>query len=51
MLDGVLMPLQIVHAGKKLALVKGVLKRESDGKIVSTCEHHKFNDDDSAHKL
>lgn len=34
---------QVVQAGKRLGLSKGVLKREKDGAIISTCEHHKYN--------
>lgn len=36
---------QIVHVGKRLCLLKGVLKREKDGAIISTCEHQKYNVD------
>ncbi|KAK3696036.1 hypothetical protein LTR37_018178 [Vermiconidia calcicola] len=36
---------EIVQAGKRLCLIKGVLRRESDGAIVSTCEHQKYNTD------
>jgi len=36
---------QIVHAGKRLCLLHGVLKREKDGAIISTCEHQKYNVD------
>ena len=32
---------EVVAAGKTLALLRGVLKRASDGAIVSTCEHNK----------
>lgn len=34
--------LQTVHVGKRLALVKAVLKRERDGAIVATCEHERY---------
>ncbi|PSK34445.1 hypothetical protein C1H76_9443 [Elsinoe australis] len=36
---------EIVHAGKRLAVTKGTMKRKSDGAIVSTCEHNKVNTD------
>ncbi|GAB7364916.1 hypothetical protein MBLNU230_g5706t1 [Neophaeotheca triangularis] len=32
---------EVVHAGKALALIRGVFRRVSDGAVVSTCEHHK----------
>lgn len=34
-----------MHAGKRLAVTKGTMKRKSDGAIVSTCEHNKVNTD------
>jgi acyl-coenzyme A thioesterase 13 len=37
----VLMECEIVQAGRSMALLKAVLKRESDGVILSTCEHEK----------
>lgn len=36
---------QIVHAGKRLCLLKAVLKREKDGAVISSCEHQKYNID------
>lgn len=36
---------QIVHAGKRLCLLKGTMKREKDGAVVATCEHNKYNID------
>lgn len=42
---------QTVNVGKRLALLKGVLRRE-DGALVSTCEHQMYNvDADTASKL
>ena len=42
---------QTVNVGKRLALLKGVLKRE-DGALISTCEHQMYNvDADAAAKL
>lgn len=43
-------PFQILQSGKKLAIVRGTLRRE-DGTIVSTCEHHKYNHDSSQARL
>jgi hypothetical protein len=39
--------IQTVNVGKRLALLKGVLKRE-DGAIISTCEHQMYNVDADA---
>jgi acyl-coenzyme A thioesterase 13 len=39
--------LQTVNVGKRLALLKGVLKRE-DGALISTCEHQMYNVDADA---
>ncbi|KAF2173101.1 hypothetical protein M409DRAFT_17049 [Zasmidium cellare ATCC 36951] len=36
---------EIVHAGKRLCLLRGVMKRERDGAEVATAEHNKFNVD------
>jgi hypothetical protein len=34
-----------------MALVRGVLTREADGKIISISEHHMINNDKGAAKL
>lgn len=39
---------QIVHAGKRLCLIKGVMKRERDGAVIATCEQNKYNIDAEA---
>jgi hypothetical protein len=41
---------QTVNVSKRMALFRGVLKRE-DGSIVSTCEHQMYNVDADAVKL
>lgn len=47
--DGTLVfDIQTVNVGKRLALLKGVLKREKDGAIISTCEHQMYNVDADA---
>lgn len=33
----------VVHAGKQLATIKGVISRKVDGKVCFTAEHLKFN--------
>lgn len=42
------MCLQVVQAGSRAGLVRGVLKKEESGEIVSTSEHHKINIDGPA---
>lgn len=32
---------EVVATGKSLSLQRGVMKRVSDGAVISTCEHHK----------
>lgn len=36
---------EIVSIGKTLATIRGVMKRQSDGDVLATCEHGKFNMD------
>ncbi|KAF2720658.1 Thioesterase/thiol ester dehydrase-isomerase [Polychaeton citri CBS 116435] len=36
---------EIVHAGKRMCMLKAVLKRESDDALLVTCEHNKYNMD------
>ncbi|CAK1354133.1 unnamed protein product [Cercospora beticola] len=43
--DVVTVECQIVHAGKRLCLLTGIMKREKDGSVVATCEHNKYNID------
>jgi acyl-coenzyme A thioesterase 13 len=45
-----LMITQTVNVSKRLALLRGVLKRE-DGALISTCEHQMYNVDADAVKL
>lgn len=35
--------MQTVSVGRRLALLRGRMIRESDGKLVSTAEHDKYN--------
>lgn len=35
------MECEVTHAGRSLAFLRGVMKRASDGAIISTCEHNK----------
>lgn len=41
---------QTVNVSKRLALLRGVLKRQ-DGALVSSCEHQMYNVDADAGKL
>jgi acyl-coenzyme A thioesterase 13 len=36
---------QTVHVGKRIAMLRGVMRREKDGAALVTCEHNKFNVD------
>lgn len=33
----------IVQIGKTMCLLQGVMKRERDGALISTCEQNKYN--------
>ncbi|KAK3622257.1 hypothetical protein LTR56_022305 [Elasticomyces elasticus] len=39
--EDLLLECEVVQMGRSLSLLQGTLKREKDGVIVSTCEHHK----------
>jgi len=41
----VLVVCEVIHAGKRLCSLKGVMKRESDGAVMSVCEHGKVSID------
>ena len=43
-------PTQTVNVSKRLALMRGVLKKQ-DGALVSTCEHQMYNVDADNAKL
>jgi uncharacterized protein (TIGR00369 family) len=32
---------EVMHAGKSLSLLRGIMRRQDDGKLISTCEHDK----------
>lgn len=49
--DVVVVECRIVHAGKRLCLLTGIMKREKDGAIVATCEHNKYNIDADDSKM
>lgn len=43
--EEVLVESEVVHAGKRLCTIKGVMKRKSDGAVLTTCEHGKVSID------
>ncbi len=42
---------EIVHIGKRLATLKGVARRPSDGALMAVCEHGKVNTDPPVAKM
>ena len=49
--DWLRMVSEVVHAGRRLCLIRATMIRERDGAIVSTCEHQKFNVDPEVPKV
>lgn len=47
----VLIECEVVNAGKKMALLRGLIRRKSDGAVMATCEHGKFSNDPPQEKL
>jgi acyl-coenzyme A thioesterase PaaI-like protein len=41
----VLVECEILDAGRRMCSLRGVMRRESDGKVLVVCEHGKFNTD------
>ena len=39
--EELLLECDVVHMGKQLAMLKGTLRRERDGAVISTCDHNK----------
>jgi len=39
--EDILLECEIIQMGKSLALLHGIMKREKDGVLISTCEHNK----------
>lgn len=39
---------EIVHAGQRLASLRGVITRASDGSVLAACQHEKFNSNGGA---
>ena len=49
--EEILIESTVVHAGKRLATMHGVMKRKSDGAVMATCEHGKVSIDPEITKL
>ncbi|KAK4506649.1 hypothetical protein PRZ48_000381 [Zasmidium cellare] len=43
--DDVLIESEIIQIGKRLAVIRGVMKREKDGVTLATCQHDKYMGD------
>ncbi|RFU28278.1 hypothetical protein B7463_g8053, partial [Scytalidium lignicola] len=43
--EEVVIECDVVHAGRRLCTLKGVMKRKSDGAVLAICEHGKVNTD------
>jgi hypothetical protein len=41
--EKILVECEIVNAGQRLATVRGLMKKESDGALLASCLHDKFN--------
>jgi acyl-coenzyme A thioesterase 13 len=46
--ERVLVEGEVIHAGQRLCSLRGVMRRESDGAVLATCEHGKVNTDPPA---
>ncbi|KAL2208944.1 Thioesterase/thiol ester dehydrase-isomerase [Sarocladium strictum] len=49
--DEVLIETEVLQVSKRLAILRGTMRRKGDGKVVMMCEHQKVNIDKDAHKL
>lgn len=49
--EELLIECETVQVSKRMAVLKGTMKRKSDGKVVMTCEHQKVNIDAAASQL
>jgi acyl-coenzyme A thioesterase 13 len=47
----VLIESEVVHAGKRLCALRGVMKREDNGAVIAVCEHGKATIDPEVTKL
>jgi len=49
--EKVLVESTVVHAGKRLCKIDGVMRRKRDGAVMATCEHGKVSIDPEVEKL
>lgn len=40
--EACLIDTEVIQIGRRLALIRGVMKREADGVLLATCEHSKY---------
>ena len=43
--DDVIVEAEVIQIGKRLAVIRGVMKREKDGVWLATCQHDKYQPD------
>lgn len=44
--EACLIEAEVIQIGRRLAVVRGVMKREADGVLLATCEHQKYMADE-----
>jgi len=49
--ERVLVESEVISAGKRMCVLKGVMKRESDGEVLAVCEHGKVSIDPPIPKI
>lgn len=49
--EKILIECELLSIGKTLCMLRGIMKRESDGVVLTSCEHGKFNSDPQPSKL
>lgn len=43
--EKILIECEVMSIGKTMSTIRGVIKRQTDGLVMATCEHGKFNTD------
>jgi acyl-coenzyme A thioesterase 13 len=49
--ERVIVEAEILHIGKRVATVRGTIKRKSDGTILAICTQEKLNPDDTSRRV